>query len=97
MTVVDQLIHVHSVARAQAVEDFEFFATTVLGLRIEPTVCDQIQRAVERNQPLRLEGRAQLALTAWLAVIGRAGPLSDAPTETFQWLFGAYVAVRRAA
>lgn len=71
-------------------EDFEYFANSVLNARLDPQVCRAMQKSIEQN--VFPQGTiAQLrALNAWLIVLGKksvVGGTFKAPTETFAWLF----------
>lgn len=95
MTLTDNLQKVHSVARAQALESFEYFVNTVLGVKLSSSLCDEVQRLVEfedlQGAYVILTVRYEGALTAWLSVIQKGPKLLSAPTETFQWLFGEFI------
>lgn len=97
----DRLLEVRSVARARAVEDFEFFANYVLGLSVPKELCSTVQRAVEQGQDVVLTGvrnpkRLENALGAWLVVTGKKtlsqGEHLTVESETFSWLFAEQVA-----
>lgn len=96
---LDALSEVRSAARARAQEDFEYFANSVLGLRLTQSFCSDVQKRVEAHNeefiltPARAEASA---LNAWLVVLGRRDISAlDVQGETFCWLFGEYA--KRAA
>ena len=89
-----ELVEARSAARARAVEDFEFFACGVLGVRASREVCRVVQAHVEHSTPLALEvtrdARLLQALEQWLVVLGRKSPSGATcglTSETFTWLF----------
>lgn len=87
MTTVTMLSEVRSVARAQAQEDFEFFANTVLSARLSPKLCEDVQRRVESGEVVMLQdGRHQEVLDAWLCVLGLSSK-SLPRSEVLSWLF----------
>lgn len=87
----DRLTNLRDIARAQATEDFEYFANTVCGSRFDPIQCSLIQKQVEQGVTVVLPPKQQKVLDAWLVIIGRGEKLTVAPTETFQWLFAEHV------
>src|SRR5678816_1212725 len=102
MTSFDRLDDVRAVARARAVESFEYFLFHVLGSRVPCGVGDIVQKSVELGLqgemlfllPVQLTQREHVelrrALELWLVVIGRKQGVvlgHEAPSETFAWLF----------
>ena len=91
MSINDALSNAREVARAQAQEDFEFFAQHVCGLRTSREICVAVQNAIlsggeisglSFSHPLH-----KLAAEAWAGIVSK-GPMVKYPSETFEWLFG---------
>lgn len=81
---------VRRLARAKALEDFEYFSNYVLGVRLDAATCFAAQKAVERGEEVRLPSKSyEAALRSWLYIVRRQGELCNAhKTDTFSWLFG---------
>lgn len=95
MSMFDQLHEAHSVARARATEDFEFFVNGVLSLGVPSALCVQVQKSLEGRAlvPVAVYDRIyaqklEKATLLWNKVLN-GEDLSEfhAVSETFSWLF----------
>lgn len=85
----DALLEVRSVARVQAHEDFEYFANTTLGAKLDTKVCESAQRVFQRGGvPVAMDARTTSLFATWLYVIGVGPrPSNFRMTESMRWLF----------
>lgn len=91
---VDRLSELRSIARAQALESFDYFANHVLGSKLPSEICDAVQKEIEQSSSnsYNYSDSCNFAVSAWLCVQGKTAKLPKAPTATFAWLFGDFLA-----
>lgn len=98
MTHFDKLYEVRDVARARALEDFEYFANSVMGVNVARATCDVVQELVLKGRvssltqfdlPQHKLRSLQNAAMGWMILLHGHADMHErfAPNATYEWLF----------